>query len=119
MSNKFITTYKGGFTILPNTFILNPNVTSQAKALMLLLMQYAWTDNECFPSIETITYHLDWSKDSFQKYKKELIDKGFISVGKMNETKKNEFNPIPAAKAKGLLAIKAIHTVATTAPTLI
>ena len=42
-------------------------------------------------------------------------DKGFISVGKMNETKKNEFNPIPAAKAKGLLATKAINNVAITA----
>ena len=36
--------------------------------------------------------------------------------GKINDTKKNELRPIPAAKQNGLLAINAIQTVATTAP---
>lgn len=81
MSNKFITTYNGGFTILPNSFIMNPDISSEAKCLMLLLMQYAWNGkDEVFPSVETITYHLNWSNDRFQKYKKELVEKGFIEV---------------------------------------
>ena len=81
MSNKLITTYNGGFTILPNSFIMNPHISSEAKCLMLLLMQYAWNGNDdVFPSVETIIYHLNWSKDRFQKYKKELTEKGFIVV---------------------------------------
>ena len=44
-------------------------------------MQYAWNGNdEVFPSVETITYHLNWSNDRFQRYKKELVEKGFIQV---------------------------------------
>jgi len=60
---------------------MNPNITSEAKCLMLLLMQYAWNGKkEVFPSVETITFHLNWSKDKFYKYKNELIEKGFMEV---------------------------------------
>lgn len=92
MSNKLTTTYNGGFTILPNSFILNPQISSQAKCLMLLLMQYAWNGkDEVFPSVETITYHLNWSKDKFYKYKNELVDKGYMTVSQGRNTN-NQFS---------------------------
>ena len=38
-----------------------------------------------------------------------------MHINLIKDTKKNELRPIPAANAKGLFAIKAIHNVAITA----
>ena len=78
--SKLISKYGKTFTILPNTFIMNPNISSDAKCLMLVLQQYAWTNNEVFPSVKTLLYHLAWSEHIYRKARKELEDKGFIEV---------------------------------------
>lgn len=83
--SKLITKYGKSFTILPNTFIMNPDVSSDAKCLMLVLQQYAWTNNEVFPGVKSLLYHLGWSEHIYYKARKELEDKGFIEVHQQKE----------------------------------
>lgn len=83
--SKLITKYGKSFTILPNTFIMNPDVSSDAKCLMLVLQQYAWTNNEVFPSIKSLLYHLGWSEHTYRRARKELEEKGFIEVQQQKE----------------------------------
>lgn len=84
MASSIVTKYGKSFTMLPNTFVMNPNISSDAKVLMLILQQYAWTSNEVFPAVDTILYHLNWGRTRYNSARKELIDKGFIEVKQQN-----------------------------------
>lgn len=87
MESKLVTKYGKSFTQLPNTFIMNPSVSSDAKCLMLLLQQYAWTSDEVFPAVDTILYHLNWGRTKYNTARKELEEKGFIEVRRMKNEK--------------------------------
>lgn len=87
MSNSIVTKYGKSFTMLPNTFVMNPYISSDAKCLMLILQQYAWTSNEVFPAVDTILYHLNWGRTRYNSARKELVEKGFMEVQRQKNEK--------------------------------
>lgn len=77
--------YQTGFGIISKQLMCNPELSSEAKALFAYFAAYAGNGDTAFPSVKLIMYHLNWSKDKFYKYRKELEEKGYLNIEQIKQ----------------------------------
>lgn len=77
--------YQTGFGIISKQLMCNPNLSSNAKSLFAYFAAYAGNGDTAFPSVKLIMYHLNWSKDKFYKYRKELEEKGYLNIEQIKQ----------------------------------
>ncbi|MCX0403252.1 helix-turn-helix domain-containing protein [Clostridium perfringens] len=74
-----------GYGIIPK-LIMQSDISIEAKAIYAYMCSFAGNGQSAFPSIKKIRSELRISEDRFYKYRKELINNGFIQV-KQNKFK--------------------------------
>ena len=74
-----------GYGIIPK-LIMQSDISIEAKAIYAYMCSFAGNGQSAFPSIQKIRSELRISEDRFYKYRKELINNGFIQV-KQNKFK--------------------------------
>ncbi|MZK53332.1 helix-turn-helix domain-containing protein [Clostridium beijerinckii] len=71
-----------GYGIMPKMVALDTNLSIEAKAIYAFLTSFSGIGQGVFPSIETIIHYLNISENRFLKYRKELINNGYITIKK-------------------------------------
>ena len=71
-----------GYGIMPKMVALDQNLSIEAKAIYAFLTSFSGVGHGVFPSIETIIHYLKISENRFLKYRKELIENGYITIKK-------------------------------------
>ena len=71
-----------GYGIMPKIVALDENLSIEAKAIYAFLTSFGGVGQGVFPSIETIIHYLKISENRFLKYRKELINNGYITIQK-------------------------------------
>lgn len=69
-----------GYGIMPKMVALDKNLSIESKAIYAFLTSFSGVGQGVFPSVETIINYLKISENRFYKYRKELIDNGYITV---------------------------------------
>ena len=84
--------YQGSWSFpVKKEFILSPGLSVGAKATYMALKSYCAPDGEtAFPSMETLSYALDVSKDTVRVYVGELRDSGLLCVEQHRTPKDSE-----------------------------
>lgn len=71
--------------IIPKTLASNGDLKHGSKLTFGKLARYNGNNGQCNPSLGTIAEDLDVTKRSASRYKKELVEKGYIKVGSKND----------------------------------
>ena len=74
------TIYEKGYGNVAKLVMVDKTISIGAKALYSYLCSYAFGKNEAYPTVERIMQELNISENSFRRYRKELEDKGYITV---------------------------------------
>lgn len=77
---------------IPNAILKYPKLTPSAKLLYARLIQFAGTNNYCFPSYSTLSQELSLSKRQIIRLIKELEREGFIYIERVTNEKENTSN---------------------------
>lgn len=75
-----------GYGTVPKAVMLDKRLHYKAKALYAYFCSFAGNGTTAIPTRDTITYHLNISINSFQKYIRQLIQFNYIEV---SQSKKN------------------------------
>ena len=74
------TVYEKGYGNVAKLVMVDKTISIGAKALYSYLCSYAFGKDEAYPTVERIMQELNISENSFRRYRKELEDKGYITV---------------------------------------
>ena len=74
------TIYEKGYGNVAKLVMVDKTISIGAKALYSYLCSYAFGKGEAYPTVERIMQELNISENSFRRYRKELEDKGYITV---------------------------------------
>lgn len=74
-----------GFGIIPKLLTQDRNICIGAKGLYAYFCSYAGAGDTCFPTRKKICYDLGISKDTFGKYLRKLVWRGYIEVEQIKE----------------------------------
>ena len=69
-----------GYGIMPKMVALDENLSIESKAIYAFLTSFSGVGQGVFPSVGTIIQYLKISEKRFYKYRKELIENGYITV---------------------------------------
>ena len=69
-----------GYGVIPKKVMKDKNLTIEAKAIYAFMASYSGNGNTSYPSVEYITDFLDISRHRFNRHRKLLEEKGYISV---------------------------------------
>ena len=69
-----------GYGIMPKMVALDENLSIEAKAIYAFLTSFSGVGQGVFPSVETMTHYLKISENRFLKYRKELVNNGYITI---------------------------------------
>ena len=69
-----------GYGIVPKIAMRDTNLSIESKAIYAYLCSFAGAGRTAFPSRELICHELNISINRFNKYKNELVEKGYISI---------------------------------------
>lgn len=69
-----------GYGIMPKMVALDENLSIEAKAIYAFLTSFSGVGHGVFPSIETMIHYLKISENRFLKYRKELVNNGYITI---------------------------------------
>lgn len=69
-----------GFGIIPKLVMQDKRLSIEAKAIYAYMASYAGAGDTAFPGVELMKDHLGVSEKRFYKYRKELVDLGYITV---------------------------------------
>lgn len=69
-----------GYGIIPKSIMTDAKISIEAKAIYAYLASYSGAEHKCFPGLQIMLYHLQISEKRFYRYRKELIDNGYIKV---------------------------------------
>lgn len=90
-----------GYGLVFKRVMKDTNLNIEAKALYSYLSAYAGADESAFPSVSLICHELGISDKRFKKYRKQLEEQGYLSIGRQrtnNGFSKNiytiEHNPV-------------------------
>lgn len=75
-----------GYGLVFKRVMKDTNLNIEAKALYSYLSAYAGADESAFPSVKLICHELSISEKRLQKYRKQLVDYGYL---KIERTKSN------------------------------
>lgn len=74
------TIYENGYGLIAKKVMKDSSLSLSSKAIYSYLCSYAGNESSAFPSVKLIKHELGISKDTFYKYIKELINKGYIII---------------------------------------
>lgn len=69
-----------GYGIIPKKVMKDKGLTIEAKSIYAFIASYSGNGNSAYPTVEYITEFLGISRQRFNKHRKLLEDKGYISV---------------------------------------
>lgn len=69
-----------GYGIVPKVTMRDAKLSIESKAIYAYLCSFAGAGNTAFPSRELICHELNISINRFNKYKNELVTKGYITI---------------------------------------
>lgn len=69
-----------GYGIMPKMVALDKNLSLEAKGIYSFLTSFSGVGQGVFPSVEIILNYLKISEKRYYKYRKELIQNGYITV---------------------------------------
>lgn len=71
-----------GYGIVFKSLTKNPNIDIEAKGLFAYLTTYAGAKDNAYPSVDLICHELNISTKRFQKYRKQLVEAGYLSISR-------------------------------------
>ena len=74
-----------GYGVIPRLVMEDASLDVGAKGFYAYLCSFAGAGNSCFPSREKICHDLSITKDTFSKYKSQLVEAGYINIEKVRE----------------------------------
>ena len=77
-----ISVENNGYGIVFKSLTKNPNIDVEAKGLFAYLTTYAGAKDNAYPSVDLICYELNISTKRFQKYRKQLVEAGYLSISR-------------------------------------
>ncbi|MDM0661771.1 helix-turn-helix domain-containing protein [Clostridium perfringens] len=80
-----------GYGIIPK-LVMQSNISIESKAIYSYMCSFAGNGQSAFPSVEKIILELNISEKRFYKYRKELIDHGFIKIQKTRKGNRRDKN---------------------------
>lgn len=80
-----------GYGIIPK-LVMQSNISIESKAIYSYMCSFAGNGQSAFPSVEKIILELNISEKRFYKYRKELIDYGFIKIQKTRKGNRRDKN---------------------------
>ena len=69
-----------GYGVIPKKVMKDKDLTIEAKAIYAFMASFSGNGNTSYPSVEYITDFLDISRHRFNRHRKLLEEKGYISV---------------------------------------
>ena len=84
--------YKNGYGIVSKLVMRDKNLSPEAKAIYAYICSFAGSGTTAFPSAELMMIELKMSDRRFYKFRKELIDKGYITILKQRNGNRRERN---------------------------
>lgn len=84
--------YREGYGIVAKTVMRNKDLNAEAKAIYSYICSFAGSGVTAFPSAELMMHELDMSDKRFYKFRKELVDKGYITILKQRKGNRREKN---------------------------
>ena len=69
-----------GYGLVFKNLTCNEHIDIEAKGLYAYLSSYAGATDVAFPGVELICHHLNISERRFNKYKKQLVENGFLTI---------------------------------------
>lgn len=69
-----------GFGTIPKLVMQDRSLNIISKVIYAYLCSFTGAGDSCFPSRDKVCYDLNINKDTFTKYRNELISKGYIKV---------------------------------------
>ncbi|WP_096823854.1 DnaD domain protein [Staphylococcus nepalensis] len=77
-----ITSSITGYGLVFKRVMKDTNLSIEAKALYSYLSAYAGASETAFPSVKLMCYELNISEKRLQKYRKQLVDNGYLSISR-------------------------------------
>lgn len=69
-----------GFTQIPNLLLRRPDIAAGAKVVYMLLLSYAWQDQQTYPGQDRLAADMGATERSVITHLKQLRDAGLISI---------------------------------------
>ena len=80
-----------GYGTIPK-YIMQADISIESKAIYAYMCSFAGAGQSAFPSVEKIIKDLKISENRFYKYRKELVDSGFIKIQKTRNKNRRDRN---------------------------
>lgn len=84
--------YREGYGIVAKAVMRNKELSAEAKAIYSYICSFAGSGTTAFPSAELMMHELNLGDNRFYKYRKELVDKGYITIIKQRNGSRREKN---------------------------
>lgn len=92
----------GGFTQVPNFILVSRKVSVGAKLTYAMLLRYAWSNDFCFPGQDRLADDMGCSRQSVNKFIKELSDAEYVKVERRGQGRPNIYKlKLTVDKRKG------------------
>ena len=80
--------YKNGYGIVARMVMRDKNLSPEAKCIYAYICSFAGSGDSAFPGMELMQVELKMSENRLYKYRRELIDRGYISIEKQRKGSK-------------------------------
>lgn len=84
--------YKEGYGIVAKLVMRNRDLSPEAKAIYSYICSFAGSGTTAFPSAELMMHELNMGDKRFYKFRKELVDRGYITIIKQRNGNRREKN---------------------------
>lgn len=84
--------YREGYGIVAKIVMRDKDLSPEAKAIYAYICSFAGSGTTAFPSAELMMHELNMGDKRFYKFRKELVDKGYISILKQRNGNRREKN---------------------------
>ena len=69
-----------GYGVIPNRMISDPHLSIEAKGIYCYIAACTGSGETDFPSVDLICSDLKISNQRFRKHKKELVERGYLTI---------------------------------------
>lgn len=101
------TIYENGYGQIAQKVMRDKSLHAMSKAIYAYLVSFAGQTRTAFPSVELMLDELGMSEDTFYKYRKQLINKGYIAIEQQQRISGKFYNNVyvievvPSPKSSG------------------
>jgi hypothetical protein len=95
-----------GYARVPRPVLKARGLSDRAKCIYNLLLDYAWQQESCFPSQETLAFDLDTSVDTIQRGLQELKEYGLIDWKRQGFNRTNTYSILRLSECEKLRMVQ-------------